>query len=56
MSMVPDLTGGDTQTALAAFQQQAGPMQALSQRLFESDEAREGMMAFLQKRPPNWAG
>jgi 1,4-dihydroxy-2-naphthoyl-CoA synthase len=20
-----------------------------------SDEAREGMLAFLQKRPPNWA-
>ncbi|MGB0964166.1 MAG: hypothetical protein ACPGVY_15885, partial [Mycobacterium sp.] len=24
--------------------------------LFVSDEAREGMLAFLQKRPPNWAG
>jgi enoyl-CoA hydratase len=43
------------QGALAAFEQQAGPMQALSQRLFESDEAREGIMAFLQKRPPRWA-
>ena len=30
-------------------------MQALSQRLFESDEAREGMQAFLQKRPAPWA-
>ena len=38
-----------TRTALAAFEQQAGPMQALSQRLFESDEAREGILAFLQK-------
>jgi enoyl-CoA hydratase len=44
-----------TQGALAAFERQAGPMQALSQRLFESDEAREGIMAFLQKRPPAWA-
>ncbi|HJQ41524.1 MAG TPA: enoyl-CoA hydratase family protein [Jatrophihabitantaceae bacterium] len=30
-------------------------MQALSARLFGSDEAREGMLAFLQKRPPAWA-
>jgi enoyl-CoA hydratase len=30
-------------------------MQALSARLFGSDEAREGMLAFLQKRPPRWA-
>lgn len=44
-----------TQGVLAAFERQAGPMQALSQRLFESDEAREGIMAFLQKRPPAWA-
>ncbi|HZY76744.1 MAG TPA: enoyl-CoA hydratase family protein [Jatrophihabitantaceae bacterium] len=44
-----------TQGVLAAFEQHAGPMQALSQRLFESDEAREGIMAFLQKRPPVWA-
>jgi enoyl-CoA hydratase len=25
-----------------------------SARLFTSDEAREGMLAFLQKRSPNW--
>ncbi|HEU5008394.1 MAG TPA: enoyl-CoA hydratase family protein [Jatrophihabitantaceae bacterium] len=43
-----------TRAALAAFERQAAPMQALSQRLFESDEAREGIMAFLQKRPPAW--
>jgi enoyl-CoA hydratase len=23
--------------------------------LFVSEEAREGMLAFLQKRPPHWA-
>lgn len=38
----------------SAFEADAGAMQALSQRLFESDEAREGMLAFLQKRPPRW--
>ena len=25
-----------------------------SAELFVSDEAREGMLSFLQKRPPNW--
>ncbi|GAA0432999.1 enoyl-CoA hydratase [Acrocarpospora corrugata] len=30
-------------------------MAARSARLFSSDEAREGMSAFLQKRPPAWA-
>jgi enoyl-CoA hydratase len=43
-----------TQGVLAAFEQHAEPLQALSQRLFESDEAREGIAAFLQKRPPRW--
>jgi enoyl-CoA hydratase len=33
----------------------AEQMQRLSRRLFESDEAREGMRAFLEKRPPRWA-
>jgi enoyl-CoA hydratase len=44
-----------TRAALAAFDERADDLQALSQRLFESDEAREGIMAFLQKRPPTWA-
>ncbi len=44
-----------TAGARAAFAADAADMQALSQRLFESDEAREGIMAFLQKRPPTWA-
>jgi len=39
----------------ARFAAGADGLQALSQRLFESDEAREGIMAFLQKRPPRWA-
>ena len=30
-------------------------LQALSARLFGSDEAREGMLAFLERRPPAWA-
>jgi enoyl-CoA hydratase len=30
-------------------------MVALSTRLFGSDEAREGMLAFLERRPPAWA-
>lgn len=37
------------------FRAAAGDMQRLSQRLFASEEAREGMRAFLEKRPPRWA-
>ncbi len=45
-----------TTTAVRArFGAGAAAMRALSQRLFESDEAREGMRAFLEKRPPRWA-
>jgi enoyl-CoA hydratase len=43
-----------TAAVRAAFDARAEQMQALSQRLFESDEAREGMAAFLQKRPARW--
>ncbi len=39
---------------LAEFTARANEMQALSARLFGSDEAREGMTAFLQRRPPTW--
>ncbi|MHA7630125.1 enoyl-CoA hydratase family protein [Corallococcus sp. M7] len=30
-------------------------MVALSSRLFASEEAQEGMLAFLERRPPSWA-
>jgi enoyl-CoA hydratase len=39
---------------LAAFDADAERLGADSARLFVSDEAREGMLAFLQKRPPRW--
>ena len=38
----------------ARFDADAAGLQALSQRLFESDEAREGIQSFLEKRPPAW--
>ncbi|PZS36145.1 MAG: enoyl-CoA hydratase family protein [Pseudonocardiales bacterium] len=44
-----------TRAMLAEFDERAEQMQALSARLFASDDAREGMSAFLQRRPPNWA-
>jgi enoyl-CoA hydratase len=44
-----------SRSALAAFDSRADQMQALSQRLFESEDAREGILAFLEKRPPGWA-
>ncbi|MDT4925616.1 MAG: enoyl-CoA hydratase [Pseudonocardiales bacterium] len=43
-----------TRGARGAFADRADEVQAQSARLFGSDEAREGMMAFLQKRPPRW--
>jgi enoyl-CoA hydratase len=44
-----------TRAALDRLGAQAEEMRALSARLFASDEAREGMQAFLEKRPPSWA-
>jgi enoyl-CoA hydratase len=43
-----------TAAVRAGFDAQAADLQDLSARLFASDEAREGMLAFLQKRPPAW--
>jgi enoyl-CoA hydratase len=44
-----------TRAVRTEFSERAEEMQQLSARLFASDEAREGMLAFLQKRPPRWA-
>ncbi|MEO9139789.1 MAG: enoyl-CoA hydratase family protein [Jatrophihabitans sp.] len=38
-----------------SFEAGAQDMQSMSARLFSSEEAREGMMSFLQKRAPRWA-
>ncbi len=43
-----------TAAILAGFDAHAEELTAQSARLFVSDEAREGMLAFLQKRPPSW--
>ncbi|MET0702236.1 MAG: enoyl-CoA hydratase family protein [Mycobacterium sp.] len=44
-----------TSSILAGFDADAERLTLDSARLFVSDEAREGMLAFLQKRPPRWA-
>jgi enoyl-CoA hydratase len=44
-----------TRSVLAGFDRDGEEMIAQSARLFSSDEAREGMMSFLQKRPAAWA-
>jgi enoyl-CoA hydratase/carnithine racemase len=44
-----------TAAVLQGFDRDAERLTEESARLFVSDEAREGMLAFLQKRPPNWA-
>jgi enoyl-CoA hydratase len=43
-----------TAAILEAFDRHAEELTEQSARLFVSEEAREGMMAFLQKRTPNW--
>lgn len=43
-----------TKVVLEAFDRDAEDLTQQSARLFVSDEAREGMLAFLQKRPPSW--
>ena len=43
-----------TAAILAGFDRHADELAKQSAALFVSDEAREGMMAFLQKRAPNW--
>lgn len=44
-----------TASLLAVFDRDAEALTRQSAELFVSEEAREGMLAFLQKRPPNWA-
>jgi enoyl-CoA hydratase len=44
-----------TAAVLQGFDRDAERLSVDSARLFVSDEAREGMLAFLQKRPPRWA-
>ncbi|OBH49415.1 enoyl-CoA hydratase family protein [Mycobacterium mantenii] len=43
-----------TAAVLAGFDRDAERLAEESARLFVSDEAREGMLAFLEKRAPNW--
>jgi enoyl-CoA hydratase len=45
-----------TAPILEAFERHAEELTEQSARLFGSEEAREGMLAFLQKRLPRWAG
>jgi enoyl-CoA hydratase len=45
-----------TAPILEAFDRHGEELTEQSARLFVSDEAREGMLSFLQKRPPRWAG
>jgi enoyl-CoA hydratase len=44
-----------TAAVLDGFDRDAERLAAESARLFVSDEAREGMLSFLEKRPPRWA-
>lgn len=44
-----------TASVLAGFDRDAERLAEESARLFVSEEAREGMLSFLQKRPPRWA-
>jgi enoyl-CoA hydratase len=43
-----------TAAVVEAFDRDSERLTEQSARLFVSDEAREGMLAFLQKRPPSW--
>ncbi len=45
-----------TAPILAAFDRDAEELTEQSARLFVSEEAREGMLAFLHKRLPRWSG
>lgn len=44
-----------TRSLLTGFDERAAALAKQSARLFSSDEAREGMAAFLERRPPRWS-
>lgn len=44
-----------TEAILADVERRSAELAERSARLFASEEAREGMMSFLEKRPPRWA-
>jgi enoyl-CoA hydratase len=44
-----------TEAVLAGFDRDAARFAEHSAALFDSEEAHEGMLAFLQRRPPRWA-
>ena len=44
-----------TAAVLSGFDRDAERLAELSARLFVSEEAREGMLSFLEKRSPRWA-
>ncbi|MGK5529708.1 enoyl-CoA hydratase family protein [Streptomyces sp. URMC 129] len=44
-----------TRGVLRAFDEHGEAVQEVSARLFDSEEAREGVLAWLEKRPPRWA-
>ena len=45
-----------TAATLEEFDRRAEELTQRSAARFVSDEAREGMLAFLEKRPPRWVG
>ena len=44
-----------SETAIARLQTELADLEQLSTRFFASDEGREGLAAFAEKRSPRWA-
>ena len=53
-ALIPSATSSDANSR-ADCEARAEALAAQSARLFATDEAAEGMSAFLAKRPPYWA-